>query len=127
MNPLTSVGGASVVNGIGGVSSSTIASDSHKYVVELTGVKNAQVVTVSLNNVSDAAGNFSSSISASMAALVGDVNASGRVDAADVSLVRQQTLHQIDATNFREDINLSGRIDAADVSIARQQTLTSLP
>jgi hypothetical protein len=62
-----------------------------------------------------------------MGVLLGDVNASGRVDAADVSLVREQTLVPIDSSNFRADINASGRIDAADVSIARQQTLTSLP
>jgi hypothetical protein len=62
-----------------------------------------------------------------MGVLVGDVNGSKRVDAADVSLVRQQTLQNVGLSNFREDINASGRIDAADVSIARQQTLTSLP
>jgi len=62
-----------------------------------------------------------------MDVLVADVNASRRVDAADVSLVRQQSLQPVTTTNFREDINASGRIDAADVSIARQQTLTSLP
>jgi hypothetical protein len=62
-----------------------------------------------------------------MGVLLGDVNASGRVDAADVSLVRQQTLQPITSSNFREDINASGRIDAADVSIVRQQTLTSIP
>jgi hypothetical protein len=62
-----------------------------------------------------------------MGVLLGDVNASRRVDAADVSLVRQQTLQTVTTSNFREDINASGRIDAADVSIARQQTLTSLP
>jgi hypothetical protein len=62
-----------------------------------------------------------------MGVLVGDVNGTKRVDAADVSLVRQQTLQNIDSSNFRTDINTSGRIDAADVSIARQQTLTSLP
>jgi hypothetical protein len=59
--------------------------------------------------------------------LLGDVNASSRVDAADVSLVRQQTLQTVTSSNFREDVNASGRIDAADVSIVRQQTLTSLP
>jgi hypothetical protein len=73
------------------------------------------------------AGDFSATISASMGVLLGDVNASGRVDAADVSSVRQQTLQTIGVSNFRNDINASGRIDAADVSIARQQTLTSLP
>jgi hypothetical protein len=76
--------------------------------------------------VTDSAGNFSSLVSGSMGILLGDVNASGRVDAADVSTVRQQTLQTIDSTNFRDDVNASGRIDAADVSIVRQQTLTSL-
>jgi len=57
--------------------------------------------------------------------LFGDVNGSRRVDAADVSLVRQQTLQSGTSSNFGEDINASGRIDVADVSIARQQTLTS--
>jgi hypothetical protein len=127
-NPLTSVDTASVTNGTGSISSSNIDSnDAHNYIVNLTGVTNAQTITVSLSNVSDSAGNFSSAVSAQMGVLQGDVNASGRVDAADVSLVRQQTLQSVTISNFREDINASGRIDSADVSIARQQTLTSLP
>ena len=127
-NPLTSVGGASVTNGTGSVGSENIDStDAHNYIVNLTGVTNAQVLKVGLTNVSDSAGDFSSAASAQMGVLLGDVNASGRVDAADVSLVRQQTLQSVTNSNFREDINTSGRIDAADVSIARQQTLTSLP
>jgi hypothetical protein len=77
--------------------------------------------------VTDSVGNFSNAVSAKMGVLLGDVDGSGRVDAADVSLVRQQTLQPITSSNFREDVNVSGRIDAADVSITRQQTLTSLP
>jgi hypothetical protein len=126
-NTLTSVQRASVSNGIGDVTSSAIGSDAHQYLVNLTGVTNAQVITVSLANVYDSAGDGSSAVSATMGLLLGDVNASHRVDAADVSLVRQQTLQPVTSSNFREDINASGRIDAADVSIARQQTLTSLP
>ena len=126
-NDLVSVGGASVTSGTGSVSSSGIGPNPNQYSVNLTGVRNAQVITVSLNNVNDSAGNFSGAVSAQMGVLLGDVNASKRVDAADVSLVRQQTLQNVDGSNFREDINASGRIDAADVSIARQQTLTSLP
>jgi hypothetical protein len=93
--------------------------------VNCTGVPNAQVVTIDLNGVS--AGSGSSNVSVPMGVLLGDVNASHRVDAADVSSVRQQTLQTITTANFRNDINASGRIDAADVSIARQQTLTSIP
>jgi hypothetical protein len=127
-NPLTSVDGARVTTGTGSVGSSNIdSSDAHNYIVGLTGVTNAQVITMNLTNVSDSVGNFSSAVSASMAVLIGDVNSSRRVDAADVSLVRQQTLQAVSSSNFREDINASGRIDAADVSVARQQTLTSLP
>jgi hypothetical protein len=127
-NTLTSVGTASVMSGTGSVSSNNIDSnDAHNYIVNLTGVTNAQVITVSLGNVTDSAGNFSSAVSAQMGVLLGDVNASGRVDAADVSLVRQQTLQPITSSNFREDVNATGRIDAADVSIVRQQTLTYLP
>jgi hypothetical protein len=125
--PLTSVGGASVTSGTGSVSSSSIGTEPHEYIVNLTGVSNAQTLTVTLTNVADTAGDFSASVAATMGVLLGDVNSSRRVDAADVSLVRQQTLQPITGSNFREDINTSGRIDAADVSIARQQTLTSLP
>jgi hypothetical protein len=94
--------------------------------VSATAVPNAQYLTISLTDVVDSQGNIGN-VSTTMGVLIGDVNGSGRVDAADVSFVRQQTLQPIDASNFRADINASGRIDAADVSVARQQTLTSLP
>jgi hypothetical protein len=128
VNTLANVDGASVTSGTGSVTTSNIDSnDRHNYIVNLTGVTNAQTITVNLTNVTDSAGNSSPAVAGSMGVLLGDVNASGRVDAADVSSVRQQTLQNVDGSNFREDINASGRIDAADVSIARQQTLTSLP
>jgi hypothetical protein len=127
-NTLASVGGARITSGTGWVASSDIdTNDARNYIVNLIGVSNAQFLTVSLSNVSDSAGNFSSAISSQVGLLLGDVNGSGRVDAADVSLVRQQTLQPITPSNFREDLNTSGRIDASDVSISRQQTLTSLP
>jgi hypothetical protein len=88
-------------------------------------VSNAQTLTLTLIGVSD--GTNTGDISIPMGVLLGDVNASRRVDAADVSLVRQQTLQPITTSNFRQDVNASGRIDAADVSVVRQQTLTSLP
>jgi hypothetical protein len=95
--------------------------------VNLTGVSNAQRITVTLFNVADSAGNFSPTVTATVGILLGDVNASARVDAADVSLVRQQTLQTVTSSNFRADVNVSGRIDAADVSLVRAQTLSSLP
>jgi hypothetical protein len=109
------------------VSSSSIGSDAHQYTVNLTGVANAQYLTVSLANVHDSAGNGSNAVSATMGVLLGDVNGSGRVDSGDVFLVRQQSLQDANSSNFREDVDASGRIDSGDVSLVRQQTLTSLP
>jgi hypothetical protein len=127
-NRLTSVGGASVSSGSGSVSSSNIDSnDAHNYIVNLTGVTNAQVITVSLANVTDSAGNFSNTVSTQMGVLLGDVDGNRRVDSTDVFQVRQQSLQTTNSSNFRMDVDESGRIDSTDVFIVRQQTLTSLP
>src|SRR5439155_26883294 len=48
-NTLTTVGGASVTSGIGSVSTSAIGTDAHQYIVNLTGVTNAQHLSISLN------------------------------------------------------------------------------
>ena len=119
VNNVTSCGTAS--NG-----SLSAGPNSNQCTVDLTGIANQQYVTVTLNKVLDSQNN-TGNISATMGVLIGDVNASLRVDSGDVSLVRQQTLQTITGSNFREDINASGRIDSGDVSIVRQQTLTSLP
>jgi CSLREA domain-containing protein len=114
--------------GSGGTSNGGVVTfDSTKTLVTvpLTNVTNAQRIAVTLFSVSD--GVNTNNVTIPMGVLLGDVNGSARVDAADVSSVRQQTLQPITTSNFREDVNVSGRIDAADVSIVRQQTLTSLP
>jgi hypothetical protein len=131
-NNLTSVVGATVTNhnptaGTGTVSSSLIGPNPNQYTVNLTNVSNVQYLTVTLNGVLDSTGATGDVTGPQVGILVGDVNASARVDAADVSSVRQQTLQTVTTSNFRNDLNASGRIDAADVSVARQQTLTSLP
>jgi hypothetical protein len=123
--PVT-VNNVTVTPGAGGTATMAGSSVNGSVVtVNLTGVSNAQTLTINLIGVSD--GTHSGNVTVPMGLLLADVNASKRVDAADVSLVRQQTLQPVTSSNFREDINASGRIDAADVSIARQQTLTSLP
>jgi len=93
--------------------------------VHCTGVPNAKVINVALTSVT--VGTISGNLSVPMGVLLGDINASRDVDSADVFLVRQETLHNVTTSNFRDDINVSGDIDSADVFLARKQTLTSLP
>ena len=120
------VGGVSVTTGNSTDTPTATSSVSSNIVtVDLHNIPNARRLTIALSNVSD--GTNTNDVDIPMGVLFGDVNGSGRVDATDVSLVRQQTLQTIGSSNFQEDIDLSDRIDATDVAIARQQTLTSLP
>jgi hypothetical protein len=130
-NPLAGVAGASVTNGTASISSSAISPNGFEYVVNLAGVTNAQRLTVTLTGISDTAGGFTATLPSTMGVLLGDVNASGRVDGTDVSLVRQDNFQPLTSEpanpTFRADINVSGRIDGTDVSLARQQNFTVLP
>jgi len=109
------------------VVSSSIGTDAHQYIVNLTGVTNAQRLTVTLANLSDNAGDFSASMSATMGVLIGDVNANGLVDGNDVSAVQSQTRQSVTSANFRDDVNANGTIDGNDVSLTQSETRTSLP
>jgi hypothetical protein len=127
-NTLTNVSGATVTSGTGMVSTSSIGTDPHQYIVNLTGVTNAQYLTVTLANVSDSAGNNSSSVlGPSMGVLIGDVNASGTVTSGDTNLCKAQALQPVTNANFRDDINASGSITTGDVNIIKQNALTKLP
>jgi hypothetical protein len=128
VNPLTSLSGASVTSGIGSVSSSKIdGSDAHNCVVNLTGVADAQVLTISLSNVTDSAGNFSSAVSGSMGVLIGDTNGDGFVNSADISQTKSQSGQMVTSSNFREDVNTDGFINSADISLVKSKSGTALP
>jgi len=127
INTLSSVSGAGLTSGTGSVSSSNIDSnDAHQYIVNLTGVTNAQVITVSLNNVTDSVGNFSSAVSQSMGILVGDVNANRLVNSTDTSLVQAQSGKSLSSSNFRTDVNANGLINSTDTSIVQSKSGTGL-
>ena len=107
--------------------SSFTGNNSTSVTVNLANVSNAQKTTITLLGVNN--GTNTNDVAVQMAILLGDVNASGRVDGTDVSLVRQQNFQPLtqDPPTFREDINVSGRVDGTDVSLARQQNFTVLP
>ncbi|MGI8435409.1 MAG: hypothetical protein ACR2NX_00665 [Chthoniobacterales bacterium] len=126
-NTLASVGSASVSAGTGSVASSGIGADAHQYLVNLTGVANAQVLGVSLSNVNDSAGNSSSAVPVSMGVLLGDTTGNGTVSATDVGQTKAFSGQPLDATNFRADVNLSGGINASDIGVVKANSGTTLP
>src|SRR3989442_11740705 len=130
-NAVSSVAGASVTTGTGSVARSKIDNnDAHQYVVNLTGVTNGQYIMVTLSNVSDSGGNFSSAVSASMGVLVGDTSADGVVNSADITQTRRESgnvAHGDPNANFREDVTADGTINSADITAVRRQSGTALP
>ena len=124
--PLSSVGGRSITSGIGSVSSAAIGSDARQYLVNLTGVSNAQNVTVTLTGVVDVAGNTSSSVSVTMGVLLGDTNGNGLVNSTDTSLVQAQSGQAVTNSNARMDVDANGLINSTDTSIVQTHSGTGL-
>src|SRR3984893_7574538 len=114
---------ATVSCGAGSVASS-LASGNQIF-VNLTGVANAQRLTLTLSAVND--GLNVADVSIPMGFLLGDVNATGGVDGNDVSEVQGHTRQPVTTANFRDDVNVTGSIDGNDVSTTQSQTRTSLP
>jgi hypothetical protein len=109
--------------------SGSLGTDPHQYIVSMSSVPNASHLNVTLNNVLDSASN-NGPVSAHMDVLFGDVSASARTDAGDVTQVRNRTVSipvTTDPNSFRYDVNISGRIDAGDVTATRNATVTVLP
>jgi len=93
--------------------------------VDLTGVTSVQYITLTLFCVND--GVHSGDVPVSMGVLVGDVNANGCVNAADVAATKSQLGSLVGAGNFRADVNANGTINAADVAIVKSNSGLCLP
>ena len=118
-NTLTSVGSVAVT-GTGSVTSSSIGSDAHEYIVNLTGVTNAQHVGITLNTVQDSAGNVSHTGLGGLNVLLGDTTGDTFVNAGDVLQTRNRSGQPLNATNFRSDVNVDGSLNGGDLTIVRE-------
>ncbi|MDQ6764511.1 MAG: DUF4350 domain-containing protein [Verrucomicrobiota bacterium] len=126
-NTLTSVAGAAVTTGSGTVSSRAIGADAHQYIVNLTGVVDAQTITLSLSNVTDSAGNNSPTVLVSMGLLLGDTTGDRFVNGGDSLQTRNRAGQAVDATNFRSDVNVDGFVNSGDSFIVRARSGSFLP
>jgi hypothetical protein len=120
--PVT-VGSANVTSGSGSVGSFSVSGA--VVTVNLTGVTNAQRITVTLGNVND--GTNIGDVPVSMGVLAGDVNGNAATNAADVGLTKSQVGQAVTSSNFREDVNFNGAINAADVALVKANAGTGLP
>ena len=125
--PLVDVELASVSSGTGSVESAMVGADPHQYIVNLTGVTNAQRVGITLSNVEDTTGNVSPVVSVTMNVLVGDTTASGSVNSSDISQTKSQSGQAVTDSNFRQDVTVNGSINSSDISLVKSKSGTALP
>ena len=119
-------GNASVTSGVGTVNGAPVFSD-NTMTINLTGVATAQTLTVTLSGVTDVFSQVLPDTPISMRVLIGDANANGTVNAADVSLTKAQLGQNVTATNFRADPNANGVINSADVAIVKSHLGEGVP
>ena len=114
--------GVSVTTGTGSAAASVSGTE---VTVDLSGVANAQTITVTLANADDGAN--SSDVTVLSEVGPGDVNANGSVNATDVSQAKIQSGQPVTTANFRTDVNADGSINTTDIGLVKSTSGTSLP
>ncbi len=122
-------GSAALTSGTGNVASTS--QSGAEVIVNLTGVANAQTITLTLFGVSD--GVHTNDVAVKLSFLLGDVSASGSVTTpaprtfSDLDVVDGQLGQPVTAENFRADVNANGSVDEADESLVQSNSGKLLP
>ena len=114
-------GNAGVISGTGTAGTPTF--NGNEMSVPLTGVANAQVVTIRVGNVNG--GGSTSDVQFGF--LVGDVDANRTVQKADAIEVRGNFRQAVNGSNFRDDVDANGRIIKPDFNLVKGALGTSIP
>ena len=118
------VGSTTIASGTGSISNVS-GNGTATVTVSLTGVTNAQTVTVNFSNVNDGTSTFSFPVQ--LRVLVGDTTGDGTVNSADIGLTKSKSGQAIDATNFRNDLNADGTLNSGDIGLVKSRSGTALP
>ncbi len=124
---LTTVTSSTVAEGMATKGSEGVGPNPNQYTVNLTGVANAQNVTVRLDGVQDSAGANETDVRGRVAILNGDVSGNRSTNSTDVSQVKAISGQPFDPANFRADVNVNGSINSSDVSQIKSNSGTSVP
>jgi hypothetical protein len=114
-------GDVSVVSGAATAGTATFSGN--EIAVPLTGVANAQIVTLRVENIN---GSGETAGDVPFGFLVGDADSSRIVDDADRAALQAAKGKPVDDSNFRVDFNPDGRINRKDQSELRSHLGTSL-
>jgi hypothetical protein len=93
--------------------------------VNLSGVSNAQTITVNLLGLS-INGGTPATFSVPIGILFCDTTANRSVNSSDVSETQTESGHVITVSNFRDDVTANGSINSSDVSAVQAQSGTGI-
>jgi hypothetical protein len=119
-------GNASVDSGVGSVSGSPVFSG-NTMTVNLTGVTNAQAITVGLSSVTDVFGQSIPNTSVNATMLIGDTNGNSVVNASDAAQTKSQIGATVSGGNFRTDVNDNGAINGTDAALVKSHIGENVP
>ncbi|MGI8820576.1 MAG: dockerin type I domain-containing protein [Chthoniobacterales bacterium] len=114
---------AQVTSGTGNVSSVVV--NGSTATITLTGVSNAQRLTVTLSSVNN--GTTTADVAIPMSVLAGDVNSDGSTNSGDAIQTRAHAGEGTSTSNFRFDVNTDGNVNSGDAVAVRARSGTSLP
>jgi hypothetical protein len=127
-NPVT--GGTASVNahnpGGAGGSAGAVSFSGNEMIIPLTGVTNAQVLTVTASCVTDGT-NVIPSVDVNVGFLLGDTTGNRSTNSSDVSQTKAQSGTVAGAGNFRTDVTHSGAINSSDVASVKATSGTAVP
>ena len=123
----TLVSGNAMVTGGAGSVAGAPAFSNNTMTVNLTGVTDAQTVTVTLSNVTDSFAQVYPDTALSVDFLIGDTNGDRFVNAGDALQTRSRSGQATDATNFRSDVNTDGVVNSGDTTAVRSRSGNALP
>ncbi len=118
-------GSAAVTSGVGTPATPTFSGNT--MTVDLSGVTDVQVITVTLSNMTDSFAQVLPSTAVTMYVLNGDTTANKAVNGSDVSQTKLQSGSALSAANFREDVNVNGTLTGSDVSAVKLRSGNALP
>jgi hypothetical protein len=93
--------------------------------VNLTDVRDAQTLSIKLNNVNDGVG--LGDVTIPMSVLLGDTSGDRFVNSADATQTRNHSGETTDASNFRADVNADGFVNSADATVVRARSGNYVP
>ena len=121
------IGAGSVVSSCGSASVSLDPKDTKNLIVTVQGQScDAMNITLTVDGILDDQGQVGFE-TLTYGKLIGDVDASGVVDARDGRAIRTVGPAPVDSSNFRDDLNLDGTVNSTDQQVAWSHRGDSLP